>query len=234
MTDFNYIGTELEVFAGARNWKSYVRERLRSYIAGRVLEVGAGIGSVTLLMNDGSQRQWVCLEPDKNLAERIKQSLSTSLRNCEVIVGTLADLGREEKFDVLLYMDVLEHIEDDRDELYRAASYLEPGGHLIVLAPAWQWLSTPFDNAIGHFRRYTKSSLRKIVPKGLAEERFEYLDSVGMLASAGNCILLRSSTPTSSQIRFWDRFLVPLSRVIDPVLVHSLGRSVLAIWKKTR
>src|SRR5262249_11537108 len=123
MTDFAYVGSELELFAGATTWKSYVRSQLRSYLSGDVLEVGAGIGAASAAFNDGTPRRWVCLEPDRALAERIRPGLSPRLTNCEVVVGTLFDLRPEELFDGILYMDVLEHIEADAVELARAAGH---------------------------------------------------------------------------------------------------------------
>jgi hypothetical protein len=152
------------------------------------------------------------------------------LRGCS---RTLADLVPDEKFNAILYMDVLEHIEDDEGELTRATSHLKTNGYLVVLAPALPWLYTPFDAAIGHYRRYTKSALRAIIPEGLSEEKIQYLDSIGMLASIGNRLFLKSATPHINQIRFWDRFLIPFSRIVDPVVGHSFGRSVLAIWRKS-
>src|SRR6266481_6235923 len=125
MADFAYVGSELDLFAGATTWKSYVRSQLRSYLSGDILEVGAGIGAATATFNDGTQRRWVCLEPDRALAARIKPSLPPELTNCEVVVGTLADLGPKEQFDGILYMDVLEHIEADAAELQRAAAHLK-------------------------------------------------------------------------------------------------------------
>ena len=233
MADFHYIGSELDTFAHATNWKSYVRAKVRPYLAGDVLEVGAGIGAVTRLLCDGTQKRWVCLEPDRALAERIKADAPPKLEACEVIVGALSDLDTREMFDAILYMDVLEHIEDDRTELARAAQHLKPGGTLLILAPALPWLFTPFDSAIGHYRRYTKDSLHAIAPQSVREEEIVYLDAVGMMASAGNRLFLHSATPTVRQILFWDRFLVPASRFVDKVLAYSLGRSVLAIWHNT-
>jgi SAM-dependent methyltransferase len=232
MTDFAYVGSELNLFAGATTWKSYVRFHLKSYLSGDILEVGAGIGAATATFCDGSQRRWVCLEPDRELADRIKSNLPPELTGCEVVVGSLSDLGPQAQFDSILYMDVLEHIEADAAELARAASHLKPNGALVILAPALPWLFTPFDAAIGHYRRYTKDSLRSIAPKGLRETRCIYLDSVGLLASLGNKFLLRSPTPSKAQIQFWDRAMVPISRYTDRALNHMIGKSVLGVWQK--
>ena len=231
MSDFQYMGSELEIFAHASHWKSYVQSRLSAYLAGDVLEVGAGIGGTTQALNDGTQRRWVCLEPDSAFAKKLGSL--PHLRNCEIIVGMLPDLGAQEKFDAILYIDVLEHIKDDAAELAQAAQHLKANGVIIVLAPAFPWLYTPFDAAIGHFRRYTRKSLRAVAPQGLQEEKCIYLDAFGILASAGNLLFLQASNASPGQMRFWDNYLVPISRFMDRALAYSLGKSVLGIWRKT-
>ena len=230
MSDFQYMGSELEIFAHARHWKSYVQSQLRPYLVGDVLEVGAGIGGTTQALHNGTERRWVCLEPDPEFAKKIS-SLS-HLRNCEVLVGMLPDLDSREKFDAILYIDVLEHIKEDAAELALAAQHLKPNGVIVVLAPAFPWLYTRFDAAIGHFRRYTRNSLRAVAPQGLREEKCIYLDAFGVLASAGNLLFLHAANASPGQMRFWDNCLVPISRVMDRALGFSLGRSVLGIWRK--
>lgn len=226
MTEFTYAGAELDVFAHAVNWKSYLRSQLRAYLKGDVLEVGAGIGATTKLLRDAAQRRWVCLEPDRGLAAQIEAT------GCEIVIGSLDTLPAGELFDAILYIDVLEHIEDDAAEMSRAAGHLKPHGVIAVLSPAHPWLFTPFDAAIGHFRRYTKASLRAVAPHGLKEEKMVYLDSAGMTASLANRLVLHSATPDVRQIRIWDRMLVPVSRILDPLLGYSIGKSVLGIWRK--
>ena len=89
-----------------------------------------------------------------------------------------------------------------------------------------------FDAAIGHARRYSRGTLRDAVPPGLVCERLDYLDSVGMLASLGNRLLLRAAQPTAGQIALWDGVMVPLSHVLDPLLMRRVGKSVLGIWRR--
>jgi len=228
--DFQYMGKELDNFAHANNWKSYVRSELCEYLVGDVLEVGAGIGGTTRAFNNGTQRRWVCLEPDSGFVKRLRST--PELQNCEVVEGMLADLDGRNRFDAILYMDVLEHIEEDAAELALAAKHLKPNGTIIVLSPALPWLYSEFDASIGHFRRYTRDSLRAVFPQGMSEVKCVYLDAFGVLASAGNLLFLHSTGATEGQMRFWDRVLVPTSRVIDGLLGHSLGRSILAVWRK--
>ncbi|WP_435011781.1 class I SAM-dependent methyltransferase (plasmid) [Tundrisphaera lichenicola] len=234
-TTYNYVGDELDLFAAARNWKSYFRDRIAPYLGEDVLEVGAGLGGTTRVLCRGTERRWVGLEPDPALAGRLAEEVRSGNLpgNCEVRVGTLGGADPAETFDTILYMDVLEHIEDDRAEVARAAAHLRPGGHVIALSPAHQWLFTPFDQAIGHHRRYTKATFGALATPDLERVRLDYLDSIGFFASLANRLLLRSAMPKPSQIALWDRVLVRMSRIADPVLGFSAGKSVLAVWRKT-
>lgn len=233
MNEFKYAGSELDLFRGVHNWKSYWSRQFQPFIAGDVLEVGAGIGANTAFLDGGSHARWVCLEPDAQLIARLdEQGLGQAANPCqhERVRGTLKSLGPREKFDTIIYVDVLEHIENDREELKEAASHLRAGGRIIVLAPAHQWLFTPFDAAIGHFRRYNRPMLRSISPPGLRMERLFYLDSAGLLLSAANRLLLQQSMPTRAQLHFWDECVIPISRVLDNCLFHAVGKSIVGIW----
>jgi SAM-dependent methyltransferase len=226
MSDYSYIGSELDIFAKAIRWKSYWCSFLAPAISGDVLEVGAGIGSNTQVFSAIPFKSWTCLEPDPQLCARIPRESSGAIIN-----GSIADLPAVPSYDTILYIDVLEHIENDRAELQGAFRLLRPGGHLCVLAPAHQGLFTPFDKAIGHHRRYSKNSLKSAGPAGGNLATLAYLDSAGMLAFLGNRLLLKQAAPTERQILAWDRFLVPISRLLDPILGFTVGKSVVGVWK---
>lgn len=227
--EYTYQGSELDLFAQARNWKRYFASVIRPYLRGSVLEVGAGIGATTAVLHHDGVDRWVCLEPDPAMARRIETG---RFRNCEARVASLGSLPPGEAFDAILYIDVLEHIEHDAAEAELASQHLRPGGHLVVLAPANQSMFTPFDAVIGHYRRYSKETLRAVIPASLQPKTLLYLDSVGSLALLGNRLVLRSANPTLGQILFWDRAMVPLSRLVDPVLRHWVGRSVFGVWSR--
>jgi SAM-dependent methyltransferase len=230
-----YAGTELEVFSGADNWKAYWKSFLEPYVVGDVLEVGSGIGSNTLRLRASRQRRWVCVEPDPALAGRLRAVIDRQVRDlhCEIVEGTIARIERRPQFEAILYLDVLEHIADERGELTEAVARLRPGGHLIVLAPAHERLYSEFDRAIGHHRRYTKETLSLVMPEGLEVVRLLYLDAIGLALSMSNRWFLKQSQPTAAQIHFWDRRVVPCSRVVDRLCNYRLGKSVLGIWRRT-
>jgi SAM-dependent methyltransferase len=229
-----YGGGELDLFAEATNWKKYWASTIQESIRGDVLEVGAGIGANTPFLKCGHGASWTCLEPDPVHAERIRHAFSAqpALADCKVETATIAGLRPGLRFDTILYIDVLEHIADDRLELQRAARLLRDGGRIVVLVPAHQSLYTPFDKANGHFRRYGRQSLTACSPDDCEMTRLIYLDSVGLLASMSNRFILRRSRPTRGQILFWDRAFVLPSRYLDRLTGHKIGKSIIAIWQK--
>jgi SAM-dependent methyltransferase len=229
-----YVGAELDLFARATHWKRYVAQCLRPYIGRSVLEVGAGFGGSTRWLCRGSHERWLCLEPDPALAERLDMSVAAGdLPSCCVAqIGALESIPDASVFESVLYLDVLEHIGADAAELMRAATYLSPGGYLVVLAPAHPLLYSDFDRAVGHHRRYTRRRLANLTPRELELVRLDYLDSVGLIASLGNRFLLRKRLPGALELAAWDKLMVPLSRLLDPLLGHTLGKSLLAIWRR--
>jgi SAM-dependent methyltransferase len=227
-----YPGSELELFSTAINWKTYYNRLISQHISGHVLEVGAGIGGTTRILSSARHTDWTCLEPDWALASRIEETIHELPVRCDVRKGDLSVLADHERFDTILYIDVLEHIQDDAQELQHASGHLNTGGRLIVLAPAHQFLFSPFDRAAGHFRRYDRTSLAKVVPPELTHEALFYLDSCGLLLSLGNRLILRQSHAGRRQIEFWDRFVVGLSRLADPLLGYRVGKTVVGVWSK--
>ncbi len=235
MMETSYIGSELEIFAQAINWKRYYGGRIEPFFGQTVLEVGAGLGETTIHLAATPRRKWLCLEPDPAFCRIIEEKIFRGElpEFCSVHNGTTGSLAEgDSRFDTILYIDVLEHLEDDRAELARAAALLDERGFIIVVAPAHAFLFSPFDSRIGHYRRYNRKMIRSACPAGLTLERLEYLDSVGMLLSLANRWLMRNPTPSLRQIVFWDRAVIPLSRLLDSVFYYRLGKSVLAVLGK--
>lgn len=230
----DYIGNELDLFALAVHWKTYLSRKVAPLLGTEVLEVGAGLGTNTLAFCTHSQKRWLCVEPDAKLLSRLSDRIKKKpgLSSVELREGTIDCVHENESFTSILYIDVLEHIENDKLELQRAAQLLQKNGVLVVVAPAHQWLYSPFDKAIGHFRRYNKATLRAISPTGLRLKEFYYLDSAGMFASIGNLLILKKSQPTVSQIALWDNWLVPVSTTLDRLFGYRIGKTIVSIWEK--
>jgi SAM-dependent methyltransferase len=237
LAPFSYVGQELDHFREAKNWKDYWFKHIRTYLGQDVLEVGAGLGNNTEVLFNQPGIHLTALEPDPELVRlhrEVIQRLPVEQRErIELLTGTVEDLPAGRQFDSILYIDVLEHIENDAGEVLAALPHLRPGGRLIVISPAFMQLYSSFDKALGHYRRYTLRTLADIVPPSLRVRELTYLDCMAFLLSLGNRMLLRQSVPNAAQIQLWDRVFVPISRVLDPVCSGVIGRSVLGVWEKS-
>jgi len=231
---FSYSGKELEILSAATHWKAYWSNEILPFIGDEVLEIGAGIGATVTALNHKRYRKWIALEPDKMMCSAL-EIINIDMAfgpGFKVINGTSAALRNYDLFDTILYIDVLEHIEDDYNELDHVQHHLVEGGHIIIVAPAHNLLYTPFDKKIGHYRRYNKRMLRTLVPGTMAIKKIYYLDSVGLLASLANKLFLNTDSPSYKQIQVWDKFMVRASRLMDVLVGYLVGKSIVCILEK--
>lgn len=230
----NYFNSELETFANAKIWKNYFSSKLKKHISGNVLEVGAGTGETTNYLINKSCSKWVCLEPSQEFCKIIKSKIDHKIlpNICDVKNGTVKNFGFSEKFDTIIYINVLEHILDDSAELLDASKLLKQEGCIITLCPAHNFLFSPFDENIGRYRRSDKKLFRMSCPSTLYIQELYYLDSIGILAPFANKFLLKQSIPSKKQIDLWDKKIIPISKLIDFLTFYKLGRSIISIMRE--
>src|ERR1041385_5878527 len=98
-----YAGSELTLFAEARNWKRYWYDQIARYVEGNVLEVGAGNGNNTLVFGKSGRTRWICLEPDVSLCRELRNRADD--HTIDIVAGTLQAISGERHFDTILYLD---------------------------------------------------------------------------------------------------------------------------------
>ena len=228
---YKYQGEELEYFEQAKVWKSYFSSKVKKYIQGDVLEVGAGIGTNTKYLLTGDTTSWTYLELDAGLASMARKNTSSIGLQQKFIVGTIDNISNE-RYDTIIYIDVLEHISDSQQEVTKTTKLLSKGGHLIILVPAFQYLFSAYDTSVGHFRRYNKRQLRAEINDFLKEKELYFLDSCGWFASLMNKLMLDKPAISMSQLLFWDRILVSISKISDVVTLNAFGKSLVGVWEK--
>jgi len=82
-------------------------------------------------------------------------------------------------YDLIAILDVLEHVDEDRESLATMANKLRPGGRILVTVPAHPWMWSAHDEINHHKRRYTKKALRAVVEAaGLQLELLTYFNSL--------------------------------------------------------
>lgn len=161
-------------FSGRRDILASVLRTLSLAKTAEILDAGCGTGAnLQLLARFGNV---TAIEPDETA-----RSLALREMDCPILEGTLpARLPfPRESFDLVCLLDVLEHIEDDAEALRSVFEVLKPGGIVLVTAPAYSWLWSAHDEAHRHYRRYTKTSLRRSLDQaGLETERSGYFNTL--------------------------------------------------------
>lgn len=221
-----YGGEELELFRLASNWKGYWSSKIPSYECGSGLEVGAGIGGNIQFLLPKTSSLMVC-EPDEYFCANHLQIIADSNKRISFKVGTIQEIDAEVRFDQIYYIDVLEHINEDKLELISASNHLNAGGSLFILVPAHNFLYSNFDKQVGHFRRYNRNALKQCTPTNLRIAELYYLDSIGFFLSLTNKLSASKVSISSRKLLFWDKILIPISIKIDWILRYKFGKSIL-------
>ena len=223
-----YPGLELENFDKAHIWRKYIYYIIKRYLNGNILEVGAGIGSFTKLYED--QHQNITLsESDKDFCDLLNDKFKNK-NNIKVTNQFIKEINQ--KFETIIYLNVLEHIEDDIAEVKMAYEKLEKNGHLIILVPAHQKIYSKFDKAVGHFRRYEIEFFKdKLSTFNLI--KLIQLDCCGyLLYHLNNLIFKKDVYPSKLKIFIWDKIFTPMTIVLDFLLNYKFGKNILCIIKK--
>ena len=225
----NNSSWELEFFDAAKNWRKYQFENILKYINFSVLEVGPGTGNNVQYYKDRAS-EITLLEINKHFASSLKSKFEEDKK---IAIQNSDIHSQEKKFDTILYMDVLEHIEDDKKEINRALEQLKPGGNLIFFVPAYQFLYSDFDKAIGHVKRYDKHfflSFKKDEKISIIE--LKYFDSIGFFIAVLNKIFNKNTKETIGLgVKIWDK-LIFFSRIMDQIFLNKFGKSLFCVIKK--
>jgi SAM-dependent methyltransferase len=226
-----YFGKELEAMSFARNYHAWILAEFLPYLGSFVAEVGAGVGSFSALVLETKIRGLTAFEPSQNMYPLLRKALSTDKR-AEAINDFFGREKTGKRFDSILYINVLEHIEDDAAEVANAREALEPGGHLLVFVPALPWLFGELDRQAGHFRRYTKKSLVELISRsGLSVVKVRYFDVAGIVPWYINFVLLKNAISRGS-VSLYDWLVVPTMRVIEGLVPPPVGKNVLLVARR--
>jgi SAM-dependent methyltransferase len=227
----DYTGKELEALSVAVNYHRWILDEVGPYLGETVAEVGAGIGSVSELILERNVGMLLAFEPSGNLYPLLADKLKHE-RRAEAINDFFGARNAGAELDSVAYINVLEHIKDDGTELQGAAAALKRGGHLIVFVPALEWLYSDFDRQIGHYRRYEKSGLVRLVSDaGLTIVKAQYFDVAGIIPWYVNFVLLRNSIG-SRGVSLYDTLVVPTMRRIEKVVPPPAGKNLLVVARK--
>ena len=224
----NYKGWELELFDNSKNFRIYQLKLIKKYLKGHLAEVGPG--------NGANLNYYIDIPSKIDLFEPSKKhylNLKKKFKNYSKIKFYNKFFGRKKKYNTILYLDVIEHIKEDKKEVIKALSLLKKNGNLIINVPAFSYLYSKFDKDVGHYRRYSKEDFKKIL-EGLNFKKvnFIYYDTIGFFLSFLSKVLVSNYKENfEKKIKLWNS-MIWLSKIIDFISFRFLGKSLLIIIEK--
>lgn len=220
--------------AAAPNYNRWLASTFSRWAGRRVLEIGAGIGTITAHLAPGRELV-TALEIDPFYVRRLKNRFRGQ-PHVEPYQGDVALADWRElaarRFDTIVLSNVLEHIPDDASAVQTFAKVLPAGGALIIFVPALPQLFGTLDEAVGHHRRYTPASLRAVLEQnGFEVEELRFMNLVGIPGWALNGQLLKRRVLPPLQLRLYDR-LAPTLASLEARGKLPIGLSLLAVGRR--
>ena len=214
--------------AGARAYNEWLFDRIRPFLGTRVVDAGAGIGTFTELATEAGA-EVTAVEPVPEFAAILRERFKSNDR-VTVVEGTVGAVGQR-RFDSIICLNVLEHIENDGATLRQFIELLAPHGRLLLLVPAHPSLYGGYDRAAGHVRRYSKQVLHeRLVGAGFELETLRHVNPIGGLGWLLRVRLRPSEEWPAHAFTVFDR-VVPIERYLDALRL-PFGLSLWAVARR--
>ncbi len=232
--DFRYETSDLEAMLFAKNYYNWIISKFRNRIGKRILEVGAGCGNFTEYILQESVDRVTCLEPSKNLVTKLESKFASN-HKVEILNCYLNEYSEEPKkhFDTIFYINVLEHVQDDLEELIIASNKLENDGHMLITVPALPFIYGKLDKEFGHYRRYLKADLAgKVKQANMAILKIGYMDIAGILPWWFMYKVLGTQKLSARSVKIYDTIAIPICRFIERIMPIPIGKNLFLIAKR--
>lgn len=229
-----YIGDDLEDMSGAPRYYTWILNKFAPYVGKHIVEVGAGSGTVSrMILDKFSPDTFVGTEPSPQVHQKLVGNLKT-YKNVQTINAFLPTVKNSipTKPDTFFYINVMEHVERDQEEVNTVFDILPSGGHLLVFVPALQAIYGEFDKKVGHYRRYHKKQLRELAENaGFDIVDLHFVDFLGIIPWFILFKVLKRED-LGGNASLYDRFVVPVISRIENIIHPPIGKNLFLIARK--
>jgi 2-polyprenyl-3-methyl-5-hydroxy-6-metoxy-1,4-benzoquinol methylase len=244
MTEFTFKPLDaegektLKAFALANHLNKWMYESIKPFCKGKIIEIGSGVGNISeYFINDNKSILLTDIRDSYCEALREKFTGNHTLQGIENMNLVDADFDSRyssyfNSFDTVFALNVVEHIFDDSLAIKNCYKLLKPGGHLIILVPAYQWLYTDFDKELEHYRRYTRKRLELLfVKNNFSIINSRYFNAAGIAGWIVSGKIQHHRIIPAGQLRLFNS-LVFVFKLFDRLIFNSFGLSVITIGRK--
>ena len=219
------------MLANASRYMKWVLHYFLPYVSGNTIEIGAGLGEIAFrILPKVSTLDLV--EPSSVLAEFLQQRFADSDKT-QIFPTTIeAHLSKKlpKKYNAIIMINVLEHIEDDVTALRKLRETLEPGGHLLIYVPAMPMLYSKLDEEHGHYRRYTrKVFLHRLQEAGFKINLLRYFDILGILPWYFFNTIGKKTDFNPFAVKLYDSIGVPITKFFESIISPPIGKNLIAV-----
>ncbi len=232
-----YEGRDLEAMDFAVRYHQWILSIFRPYLGENIVEIGAGSGSFTEVLAELTPKQLTAIEPSNEmyplLDQLAKKSESPKIKTYKNFFSEVASKIKSSKPSSAVYINVFEHIKDDRAELDLLYKTLPKGAHVCIFVPANEWLMSDFDRSIDHYRRYSKKELWQKVERAGFEVIFgRRFDAAGVLPWWIKFTLMKSKKMEPGLAKVYDNVVVPVERRVEKIVEPPVGKNVILVARR--
>lgn len=221
----------LEDLVEAANYRRWLVDLALPYLGDDPLEIGSGLGHYAFDWAAAGVSRWTASEADHGRLDQLRLRFA---QDPVVRVRELAvPVEEHAQHSAVVAYNVLEHIPDDVGALRAFVGLLRPGGRVVLVVPAFPSAMSRFDVAIGHQRRYRRSSLRRAAEAaGLRVEVLHYVNCVGLLGWYVAVKALRRRPRAGLLLKGYDRGVVPWLRRLEARRPPPFGQSLFLVARR--
>lgn len=220
----------LESMSQAVWYNQWTLKKFKKFLSGDILEVGCGIGNFTKSLKEYDNVY--AIDIDESYIDEVKKIVSEKAGVGDIEAGKY--FFKNKKFDTIVCINVLEHIEKDQQALSNIYKLLKEDGHLILLVPAHNFLFGRIDESIGHFRRYaSKELIKKLEALGfkiLSCRKLNFFGAIGWFITGK---IFRENRVDEDKIKVFN-FLAPFILPLEDLMEPPIGTSILIIAQKDK
>jgi len=239
ISENNMMG--LDAMSCASNYYQWIFDEFSPYIGNKIIEVGAGTGIFTNYLKSTNPELLYSIEPSPLLYSQLVKTEIEDIQKTgnnqrfftrnNFLQDNIEELAN--KINTIIYISVLEHIEDDVQELKIANKFLEPNGHILIFVPSLQWLYGSHDKMVGHYRRYYKEQLiEKVEISGFKIKKVKYFDFIGIIPWWICFCLLKMTKLNTKQSKSYDKYAVPVIKFFEKIVSPVIGKNLILIAEK--
>ena len=224
----------LERFRLAKGFNYWMYQSIAPYCPDPCLEIGSGLGNIS--QHFIAAKKEICLTDLRpHYCEYLSKEFDgVGVHQLDLVADNFDQQygALKEQFASVYALNVIEHIEDDRQALENCCKLIRKGGNLVILVPAHQFLYNGLDEALGHYKRYTKRELTHLFEDlGVNILKAQYWNAAAM---AGwwwyGGVKKRRELPANPLKRY--NQLLPIIKFLDRCLFGQIGNSVLIVGQK--